>query len=155
MNRKKIWSALSLCVWLLWLSVSPVFSTQQPTTIFHAFDQHYLDVEGFVCDLAEQGYSHIQIAPAQKSNPSDQWWARYQPVDYRLIEGKGSEGDLEKLVEKAHSCGIKVIADVVFNHMANLEEFRSLDFPGISAADFHPRCAINYADSDRSSEINC
>lgn len=129
---------------------------EQPVAIFHAFDQYYLDVEGFVCELAPQGFTHVQVAPAQKSNPSDQWWARYQPVDYGVIEGKGSEEDLKKLVDKAHNCGIKVIADVVFNHMANMPEFADLNFPGISSDNFHrPRCGITYDDNNRTSEMDC
>jgi alpha-amylase len=140
-----------------------VFSTiasagEQPIAIFHAFDQPYLDVEAYVCELQNQGYSHIQIAPAQKSNPSDQWWARYQPIDYTVIEGMGSESNLKTLIDKAHGCGMKVIADVVFNHMANIPEYSGLNFPGISKENFHPRCPINpgdYSDGNRDLEINC
>jgi alpha-amylase len=128
---------------------------EQPVAIFHAFDQPYLDVEAYVCELQNQGYSHIQIAPAQKSNPSDQWWGRYQPIDYTVIEGMGSENDLKTLINKAHTCGMKVIADVVFNHMANMPEYQDLNFPGISRENFHPRCLINYSDGNRDSEINC
>src|SRR6266511_3581422 len=127
----------------------------QPIAIFHAFDQRYSDDEQFVCTLAEQGYSHIQIAPAQKSNPSPEWWARYQPVDYSVIEGRGSEDDLKRLIFKAHSCNVKVVADIVFNHMANMDEYRDLNFPNLSPQDFHPRCDINYNDGNRSSEIHC
>jgi alpha-amylase len=97
----------------------------------------------------------VQVAPAQKSNPSPDWWARYQPVDYSVIEGKGSEADLRGLVSRAHSCGLKVVADVVFNHMADLPEFRGLDFPGIDHTNFHPRCAIDYADGNRTTELDC
>ncbi len=128
---------------------------EQPVAIFHAFDQRYLDVAAYVCELQNQGYSHIQIAPAQKSNPSDQWWARYQPIDYAVIEGMGSKEDLKTLISKAHACGIKVIADVVLNHMASMPEYRDLNFPGISRENFHPRCPINYSDGNRDSEINC
>jgi len=137
------------------LLCAPALAADQPVAIFHAFDQNFSDVEGFVCDLAIQGYSHVQIAPAQKSNPTDQWWGRYQPVDYSVIEGKGSEADLKRLIKKAHGCGIKVIADVVFNHMANLDTFKDLNFPGIPAANFHPWCHIEYGDGNRNSEINC
>lgn len=126
---------------------------EQPVAIFHAFDQAYIDVELYACELSNQGYSHVQIAPAQKSNPSDQWWARYQPIDYTVIKGKGSEGDLKKLIKKAHSCGMKVIADVVFNHMANMDEYRDLNFPGLSRKNFHSRCDIDY--SNRDSVVNC
>ena len=137
-----------------------IFSTvasagDQPVAIFHAFDQPYLEVAASICDLRNEGYSHIQIAPAQRSNPVDRWWARYQPIDYTVIEGMGSEKDLKTLIEKAHGCGMKVIADVVFNHMANMTEYRDLNFPGISRENFHSRCPINYSDGNRDSEINC
>jgi len=133
-----------------------VHAGEQPVAIFHAFDQSYDDVATYVCDLPSQGYSHIQIAPAQKSNPDKHWWARYQPVDYGVIEGMGSENDLKSLISKAHGCGIKVIADVVFNHMANMPEYKELNYPGLSKEDFHlPKCDINYSDGNRESEINC
>jgi alpha-amylase len=151
-----------MCKKLLFVSFTAVLllafgfhsiAAEQPIALFHAFDEHYSNVETFVCELAEQRYSHIQIAPAQKSNPSSEWWARYQPVDYSVIEGRGSEEQLKKLIAKAHTCKVKVIADVVFNHMANLNG--NLNFPNLSPQDFHPPCCINYNDSDRSSELNC
>ncbi len=130
-------------------------AAEQPVAIFHAFDQRYADVAGFVCTLGAQGYSHVQLAPAQKSNPLREWYGRYQPVDYSIIEGMGSEAELRELVRTAHGCGVKVIADVVFNHMANLEEFSDLRFPQLGAANFHPQCAIDYADGNRDTELNC
>ena len=129
--------------------------SEQPVAIFHAFDQPYRDVTSVACGLADQGYSHIQIAPAQKSNPSGEWWARYQPVDYSVIDGKGSEQDLRALVAEADRCGLKIIADVVFNHMANMPEYADLAFPNLSPADFHQRCAIDYRDGNRTSEQQC
>ncbi|WP_346289894.1 alpha-amylase family glycosyl hydrolase [Sphaerothrix gracilis] len=130
-------------------------ASEQPTAIFHAFDQPYREVERAVCQLAEQGYSHIQIAPAQKSHPSPNWWARYQPIDYSVIEGRGSEADLQALIATAHGCQVQVIADVVLNHMANLPEYATLGFPQFSPADFNNRCEIDYGDGDRTSETDC
>lgn len=139
----------------------------QPTAIFHAFNQNYSDVEKFVCQLADQGYSHVQISPAQQSNPGTEWWKRYQPIDYSVIEGLGSANELQQMISTAHGCQIKVIADVVFNHMANLdadEGFEDLtQFPGLSPDDFNTvygnpgqkLCDIDYSDSDRESELNC
>jgi alpha-amylase len=140
------------------LLVAPTASAgaaDQPLAIFHAFDQTFADVETFVCELAQQGYSHVQVAPAQKSNPSPDWWARYQPVDYRVIKGRGSEAELRSLVSRAHACGVKVVADVVFNHMADVPEFHNLDFPGIDHTNFHQPCGINYADGNRDTELDC
>ncbi|MEO0824778.1 MAG: alpha-amylase family glycosyl hydrolase [Cyanobacteria bacterium J06642_9] len=121
-------------------------AAEQPTAIFHAHDQFYADLETSVCTIAEQGYSHVQIAPAQKSNPAAPWWSRYQPIDHRVIEGRGSEAELRSLIETAHGCNIKVIADVVFNHMANMPEFADLNFPTFGPADFQPFCETNYFD---------
>ncbi|MEH1941216.1 MAG: alpha-amylase family glycosyl hydrolase [Nostoc sp.] len=159
----------SRAIILYTICVFPVktLATEKPTAIFHAFNQQYSEVEQFVCELGKQGYSHIQTSPTQKSNPSREWWARYQPVDYSVIEGRGSQADLKKLITKAHSCNVKVIADVVFNHMANLDgndDFEDLTkFPGLSVDDFNfaserpgkKPCDINYNDGNRDSEINC
>jgi alpha-amylase len=127
----------------------------QPLAIFHAFDQSFADLAAFVCDLGAQGYSHVQIAPAQKSNPTSEWWGRYQPIDYTVIQGRGSEDELKQLVVKAHGCGVKIIADVVFNHMADVPELANHQFPGIGPANFHDRCAINYNDGNRDTELRC
>jgi alpha-amylase len=128
---------------------------EQPVAIFHAFDQSLPDVERSVCELADQGYSHVQIAPLQKSNPTREWYGRYQPIDYSVLEGRGSEDDLRRLAKKAHGCGVKIIADVVFNHMADMPEFSSHDFPGIGHENFHDRCDINYHDGNRDTEVRC
>jgi alpha-amylase len=127
----------------------------QPVAIFHAFDQSFADVERFVCDLSAEGYSHVQISPAQKSNPTTQWWGRYQPIDYAIIDGRGSAVDLKRLTQKAHGCGVKVIADVVFNHMADMPEFANHQYPGIGPENFHSRCDINYNDGNRDTELRC
>ncbi|MGR9000420.1 MAG: alpha-amylase family glycosyl hydrolase [Gammaproteobacteria bacterium] len=147
---------------------SKAFAAEQPTAVFHAFNQNYNEVEKFVCTLADQGYSHVQISPAQKSNPGKEWWNRYQPLDYGVIEGLGSEGDLKKLTDKAHSCNVQVVADVVFNHMANLDGKEGIEdiskFPHLTPSDFNTKsttnpikkpCDINYNDGNRTTEVNC
>lgn len=144
------------------------FAADQPTAIFHAFNQQYSDIAKFACTLADQGYTHIQISPAQKSNPGNEWWKRYQPIDYSVIDGLGTESDLKRLTDKAHSCNIKVIADVVFNHMANLDSNDGIEdvskFPNLSPSDFNSSstsnpikrpCEINYNDRKRDTEVDC
>lgn len=158
--------------WILAISLvlggsDRALAVDPPTTIFHAFNQNYAEVEAFVCELASQGYSHVQLSPAQKSNPGNEWWKRYQPIDLSLIEGLGTEADLKQLIATADSCNIKVIADVVFNHMANLdggEDFEDLTkYPQLSPTDFQTvpnnigqkPCGIIYNDGNRDSELNC
>jgi alpha-amylase len=128
---------------------------EQPTAILHAHDESYRAVTEYVCDLAAQGYTHLQIAPPQESNDGKEWWNRYQPVDFLTIKGKGTAADLKALTSKAHSCGIKVIADVVFNHMSSNPKYSSLNFPNFKPSDFHPRCDISYSDGNTSTERRC
>ena len=141
------------------------FAAEQPVAIFHAFSQKYSDVEKFVCTLADQGYSHVQISPAQKSTDprprglnetedqyeQDTWYFRYQPIDYSIIEGLGTEKDIKNLVDKAHSCNLKIIADVVFNQM--ITEPKGYDFndsPTIDGKKLTKPCDIdNYGDRDK------
>jgi alpha-amylase len=101
-SAKSFWLVplLSLQSLFLTIATEKVWSGEQPIAVFHAFNQKYTDVKGFVCDLRQQGYTHVQISPAQKSNPGDQWWKRYQPVDYRTIEGLGTENDVLALTKK-------------------------------------------------------
>ena len=167
MSLRKLTVILATIVFTVFSFPGLAQAEEQPVAIFHAFNQQFKDVENFVCILAEQGYSHVQISPAQKSNPGGEWWKRYQPFDYSVIEGLGSESDLESLIDKAHSCNVKVIADVVFNHMANLDGgdgFEDLTkYPGLSPNDFNTvagdigkkPCNINYSDGNTDSELNC
>lgn len=136
------------------LPLSGPLAAEPPVAIFHAFNDSYASVESYVCDLPAQGYSHVQIAPAQKSDNDRIWSARYRPVDFSVIGGMGTEIDLKNLTERAHGCGVKVIADVVFNHMSNHPDLRGLDkFPGLTAGAFHPRCDIQYGNRD--SVVKC
>lgn len=149
---------------------SRVEAAEQPIAIFHAFNQKYQEVKGFVCELEKQGYSHVQISPAQQSNPGSEWWKRYQPVDYTVISGLGTERELQELTAQAKNCNIKVISDVVFNHMANLDGndgFENLrSFPGLTSSDFKTKnnnpgersCETvenDYKDGNRISELDC
>jgi len=135
-------------------------TTEQPIAIFHAHDEPYAQVATYVCTLAQQGYSHVQIAPAQQSNPGPlpaplEWAVRYQPVDYRVIAGRGNEQNLRDLIATATRCNMKIIADVVFNHMANMEQYQDLNFPTFNPPDFHRRCSINYNDGNTITERIC
>jgi len=166
MSLKRLIATAS-CLWALSCTPAQKQEAEQPTAIFHAFNQLYSDVSAFVCTLASQGYSHVQISPAQKSNPGSEWWKRYQPIDLSVIEGLGTEDDLQQLIDQARSCSVKIIADVVLNHMANLDGndgFEDLtQYPNLSPADFNTvasslgqkPCDINYSDGNRTTEIDC
>eukprot|EP00435_Cladocopium_sp_Y103_P059876 s201_g21.t1 len=88
-----------------------------PRSIFHAFHWPFGLVLERLQDIADLGFDAVQISPAQKSKHGHEWWARYQPQDYGKIEGLGSWEELKQLCTKARELKLRVIGDVVFNHM--------------------------------------
>lgn len=115
MFLKKIKCLLISVLLLFTVFASSIFA-KEPTIIYHAFNMQFKDIIPMVDTLHKEGFDAIQIAPAQQSNPDSAWWARYQPKNYSIIEGRGSLGDLKNLVKKAKSDNMIIVADVVFNH---------------------------------------
>lgn len=90
------------------------------TIIVQMFDLPFKKVSGKVPALAKLGVTHLLVSPPQKSNPSNSWWGRYQPVDFTCIDGPlGNGEDLYHLCQKASLKGMAVMADAVLNHMTN------------------------------------
>lgn len=70
--------------------------------------------------LAEIGYGQIHVSPPNLTIDNDMWWGRYQPVDYRLIDGPlGNETSFKNMIDTAHRYGIAILVDLVLNHTAN------------------------------------
>lgn len=130
--------------------------------IYHAFDACLADVQAKLPEIQEAGYTHIQISPPNKTpDRSDDpctsdkyWYIQYQPFDYVVDGNLGNEKNLTDLIEAAHDRGIKVIVDVVFNHMANYRYYKDVaSFP--EAYPLYPKkeyfheekCIGNYKDS--------
>ncbi len=127
--------------------------------IYQAFDMRFRDVKAQLPELQKLGYTYIQVSPPQKSNPASEWWARYQPIDHTVLESPlGTEKDLKELIDAAHSHKLKIIVDVVLNHMANYGNYtKTLKYPRFSAQDFHPKSCIDYKNrvSVTQGWINC
>jgi alpha-amylase len=123
------------------------------------FDFPYRQIMAELPTLAAAGFGAIQISPPQLSN-GDAWWGRYQPLDYRVVDGPlGDETALRALVSAARQRNIRINADLVLNHMANLGRNFDLNYPpgwvreryGVgglfSPWDFHdPYCIVDWND---------
>jgi alpha-amylase len=151
--NRQIWSFfcryITLAIVWLWVATIVFPSPAKADVIYQAFNLPFQEVKTKLPELKEQGYTHIQISPPQKSNPSSEWWARYQPLDFTVLESPlGNESDLKELIEAAHQQGEKIIIDVVLNHMADYPPYSSsLEYPRFSPQDFHPKaCINNYSD---------
>ena len=124
-------------------------------SIYHAFDTNYLDIIFMLDDLQQQGYSHIQISPPQKSRtstPSSEikfipsksgdntkvnikndlevipWWYQYQPIEFVVGNKYGSKEELKLLAQEVHKKGMKLIADICINFMAEIDKGSSKEW---------------------------
>ncbi len=102
--------------------------------ILHAFDWPYADIADKAEKIAALGYGAVLISPPLYSRDDEsgkEWWQRYQPKDYRILRSYlGNKADIERAVAALHSHGVRIYADIVFNHMANENRSDRLNFPG-------------------------
>ncbi len=104
----------------------------QQGQILQCWNWSYRNIEANLQKIAEQGFSVIQTSPIQpiKEQTTEYWntimnssWVIYQPVAFNIEDNyrnvQGTKTEFKSMCEKAHKYGIKVVCDVVFNHMAN------------------------------------
>lgn len=96
--------------------------------------------------LGPAGYGYVQTSPTQEHIQGEQWWTHYQPVSYQIESRLGTREEFADMVTECNDAGVKVIADVVINHMTGQQEgvgwagseFTHTDYPGTySSDDFH------------------
>lgn len=68
---------------------------------------------------ANQGFDAIQINVMQPSKEDGQteWWMSYQPIGFEIGNYYGNKDDLKELCYHAKQYKIKIIVDVICNHM--------------------------------------
>lgn len=90
--------------------------------ILHCFDWKMSDIQSELPAIAEAGFNAVQISPVQRNvNSGVIWYDVYRPYDFKFIgsNGLGQAADLQALCAEAEKYGIKIIVDVVFNHVDN------------------------------------
>lgn len=94
--------------------------------ILHALCWGYSSIEKNIPAIAAAGYSAVQVSPVQQpkdmntsTNVSGQWWKMYQPVSLALAKDSwvGTAAQLKSLCDTAHKYNVKIICDVVTNHL--------------------------------------
>ncbi len=98
----------------------------QNGVILHAFCWSYADIEKNIPAIAAAGYSAVQTSPVQQpkdmntsTDVSGQWWKLYQPVSFSIATNSwlGTKAQLKSLCDTAHKYGVKIICDIVSNHL--------------------------------------
>ena len=92
--------------------------------ILHAWNWSFNQVKEHIEEIAECGYGSVQVSPIQpnKSSPmkdTSQWWKLYQPINFTIGNDLGTAEEFKAMCDEAHKYGVKIIVDVVSNHLAN------------------------------------
>lgn len=124
-------------------------------TYVHLFEWKWPDVAR-ECEvfLGPKGYKGVQISPPNEHIPLSEWWARYQPVSYRLESRGGTRSQFIDMVQRCNAAGVEVYADLVINHTASLNNggvgsggtsWTVRNHPGLyGPQDYHqPTCTVN------------
>ena len=93
--------------------------------IFHAFCWKYSDITANLAAIAESSFKSIQVSPVQQpKNGGATWWSYYQPLSFSIADNSalGTKEELQTLCQEADKYGISIIADIVFNHLANIDD---------------------------------
>ena len=92
----------------------------QDGTILHCFDWKYTDIKAELKNIAEAGFTSIQTSPVQGNNNHGSWYWQYLPRGFYVGTNDndlGTKQELQDLINEADKYGIKVIVDVVANHL--------------------------------------
>lgn len=101
--------------------------------MLHAFNWSYNTIKENLPAIAAAGYTTVQTSPVQQpkdystsGDVTGQWWKLYQPISFHIAEQSwlGTKDDLKSLCDEADKYGIKIICDIVSNHIANADETR-------------------------------
>ncbi|CDM70432.1 Hypothetical protein CM240_3315 [Clostridium bornimense] len=101
-------------------------STQEGV-ILHAWNWSFNTIKENLSKIAAAGYTSVQTSPVQgtkeNSMGTDHWWVLYQPTNFKIGNAQlGTRDEFKAMCEEAEKYGIKIIVDVVCNHMANTGE---------------------------------
>ena len=102
----------------------------QDGVILHAFNWGYNAIKEYMADIAAAGFTAVQTSPVQQpkdyheSYPTgwaEQWPKLYQPLSFSFAESGwlGTKAEFKAMCDEAEKFGVKVIVDIVANHLAN------------------------------------
>lgn len=93
----------------------------QEGNILHCFNWPINEVKNALPEIAAAGYGSVQLSPLQRPDikAGSAWHDLYRPYDlsFQASSGMGGREELTALCSEAAKYGIKVIVDVVANHV--------------------------------------
>lgn len=107
-----------------------VANVQDGVTL-HCWNWSFANIEANMAEIAAAGYTAVQTSPIQQVKKSTKgsatvgakWWMYYQPVTFSIDNtgnsALGTKAEFISMCAAAEKYGIKVIVDVVANHLGN------------------------------------
>ncbi len=102
-------------------------------TILHAWNWSMDNIKDNLEAIKQAGFTAVQTSPMQpqkdyypNGNYKNEWWKLYQPLGFSIATKNhsiGTKQDLEELCIEANSLGIKIIVDIVSNHLGGGNEY--------------------------------
>lgn len=102
--------------------------TIQQGEILHAWNWSMTNIKNALPEIAAAGYTAVQTSPMQPQKDylgqqtwGEAWWKLYQPLGFSIAtehNAIGTKDELQEVCEEAAKYGIKIIVDVVANHLA-------------------------------------
>ena len=141
--RRHLSVLLSIVLVLGMLAVMPAATASADTTyetyaldnvqggaVLHCFNWSYNNIKAALPDIAKAGYTAVQTSPVQRPKEynasytdSGNWYKLYQPLGFSIAANGttwyGTKAELTSMCNEAEKYRIKVIVDVVANHLAN------------------------------------
>lgn len=122
-------------------------TTQEGATL-HCWNWSYNNIKKYMKDIAAAGYTSVQTSPVQQ--PKDyywegvaygnvgipdgtggydsNWWKAYQPVTFSICDNGhtwyGTKAEFKAMCDEAEKYGVRVIVDIVANHMGNIQGYK-------------------------------
>ena len=90
--------------------------------ILHCFNWTISQIKEELPYIAQAGFTSIQTSPLQNHTGWGGWYWLYQPTSFNVGNELGSYDDLKSLCTEAHRYGMKIIVDVVANHVAGYND---------------------------------
>ena len=120
----------------------------QEGVILHCWNWSYNNIKKYLPHIAAAGYTAVQTSPV--TQPKDyywegtaygnvgipdgtggndgNWWKSYQPVTESICDNGytwyGTKAEFKSMCDEAEKYGIKVIVDIVANHMGNIQGWK-------------------------------
>lgn len=119
---KRLFSAAALSLMLCASAFSADYGLPaniQDGNILHCFDWTFSDIQKELPNIAAAGFGAVQVSPVQGNCATNaEWFYAYMPYDFTFrANGNGSRTQLQNLCTEAKKYGIKIIVDVVANHV--------------------------------------